>query len=220
MPIGVQIELRGLAVGYRGSPILEAIDLELPAGSKVAFVGSNGCGKSTLLRTIAAAQLPVGGNLDYSIESQEVDRRSLPKYLGYVPQHGGVLSHLSVVDYLRYVAWLKKLSKAESNIAVSQVQRDFELQKLGNETIKKLSGGTIRRVLVAQAFLNGPRLLILDEPDTGFDDVFTQLLLDQISKYPEMTVLMATQNRFIAESFQFTKIDIRKDLCKNKEFLS
>lgn len=220
MPIGVQIELRGLVVGYKGSPILEAIDLELPAGSKVAFVGSNGCGKSTLLRTIAAAQSPIDGHLDYSIESQEVDRRSLPKYLGYVPQHGGVLSHLSVVDYLRYVAWLKKLSKAESNIAVSQVQRDFELQKLSNETIKKLSGGTIRRVLVAQAFLNRPRLLILDEPDTGFDDVFTQLLLDQISKYPEMTVLMATHNRFVAETSQFTKIDIRKDLCTNKEFLS
>lgn len=135
----------------------------------LGLVGPNGAGKTTLLRLLATLLMPTEGTITW--EGQDILRQpyALRRVLGYVPQDFGVYPQLTAREFLTYIGELKGLSGPLLRRRVTAVLESVHLTQDANRRLKRFSGGMIRRVGIAQALLNEPRLLVLDEPTVGLD---------------------------------------------------
>ncbi|OUP82915.1 ABC transporter ATP-binding protein [Lachnoclostridium sp. An169] len=133
------------------------------------LLGVNGAGKTTLMRMICTLLQPTGGRIicnGKDVFKMGADYRRL---LGYLPQDFGFYPEFTVKDYLLYIAALKGLRPAVAKRRVRELTAKVGLSKAANKKMKKLSGGMKRRAGIAQAMLNDPKILILDEPTAGLD---------------------------------------------------
>ncbi len=133
------------------------------------LLGVNGAGKTTLMRMICTLLQPSSGKIlcnGKDIFKMGADYRKL---LGYLPQDFGFYPEFTVKDYLLYIAALKGIRPAVSRKRVKDLISKVGLSKASNKKMKKLSGGMKRRAGIAQAMLNDPKILILDEPTAGLD---------------------------------------------------
>ncbi len=133
------------------------------------LLGVNGAGKTTLMRMLCTLLHPTKGQIlldGKDIFSLDGEYRKL---LGYLPQEFGYYPEFSVKDYLLYIASIKGLYPAAARKRVKDLLRQVGMEKAANKKMKKLSGGMKRRVGIAQAMLNNPKILILDEPTAGLD---------------------------------------------------
>ena len=149
--------------------VLKGIDLLVERGEVVSIVGPSGAGKTTLMRMIAGIMKPTGGEIRY--DGIEIDTLG-EKYrdiFGYLPQEFGFYPGFSVQDYLEYMAALKGIGKKETKEKIQELLEIVSLTDVRKKKIVKLSGGMKRRVGIAQALLNDPKVLILDEPTSGLD---------------------------------------------------
>ena len=133
------------------------------------LLGVNGAGKTTLMRMICTLLQPSSGKIlcnGKDISKMGADYRKL---LGYLPQDFGFYPEFTVKDYLLYIAALKGIRPAVAKKRVKDLISKVGLSKAANKKMKKLSGGMKRRAGIAQAMLNDPKILILDEPTAGLD---------------------------------------------------
>lgn len=133
------------------------------------LLGANGAGKTTLMRMIAGIMKPTSGEILYDgipITTLDAGYRDI---FGYLPQEFGFYPEFTVKDYLEYVATLKGLTRADTKRKIDELLETMSLSDVRNKKIRKLSGGMRRRVGIAQAMLNDPDVLILDEPTAGLD---------------------------------------------------
>jgi ABC-2 type transport system ATP-binding protein len=133
------------------------------------LLGANGAGKTTLMRMIAGIMKPTSGEILYDgipITALDAGYRDI---FGYLPQEFGFYPEFTVKDYLEYVATLKGLTRADTKRKIDELLETMSLSDVRNKKIRKLSGGMRRRVGIAQAMLNDPDVLILDEPTAGLD---------------------------------------------------
>lgn len=171
---------------------LRELSLRMEAGV-LGLVGPNGAGKTTLLKILATLLLPTEGHITWNgqdiIHHPEVVRR----VLGYVPQDFGVYPQISARTFLRYVGELKGLHGGPLRRRVESVLEMVKLSADADRRLKTFSGGMVRRLGIAQALLNEPRLLVLDEPTVGLDPaerVRFRELLPSLSG--ERTVIFST----------------------------
>lgn len=152
----------------RGRWALRDVSLRLDTGL-LGLVGPNGAGKTTLLRMLATLLTPTEGVIIW--DGQDVVRQPQPlrQVLGYLPQDFGVYPRLTARELLRYIGELKRLSGPLLQRRVEAVLEAVHLRDDGDRRLCTYSGGMIRRVGIAQALLNEPRLLLLDEPTAGLD---------------------------------------------------
>ena len=157
------------------------------------LLGVNGAGKTTLMRMICTLLTPTSGQIlcdGKDILKMEGEYRNL---LGYLPQEFGFYTDFSVKDYLLYIASLKGVRPVVAKKRVKELLEQVGLSKAANKKMKKLSGGMKRRVGIAQAILNNPKILILDEPTAGLDPterVRFRNLISELSK--ERIVILST----------------------------
>ena len=157
------------------------------------LLGANGAGKTTLMRMICTLLTPTSGQIlcdGKDIQKMEGEYRNL---LGYLPQEFGFYPEFSVKDYLLYIASLKGIRPVVAKKRVKELLEQVGLSKAANKKMKKLSGGMKRRVGIAQAILNNPKILILDEPTAGLDPterVRFRNLISELSK--ERIVILST----------------------------
>lgn len=157
---------------YRGGVhALNDLDLDIPGGM-FGLLGPNGAGKTTLMRILAGILHPTSGTLRIGAFDGNTarGRTAIKQVLGYLPQDLGVYPDLSAYQFLDYVGILKGMH--DRKFRQKCVAELLELVALNNEAHRKLktySGGMKRRVGIAQALLNDPRLLIVDEPTAGLD---------------------------------------------------
>lgn len=133
------------------------------------LLGANGAGKTTLMRMIAGIMEPTDGKIKYDGIPIRVLGEKYRDIFGYLPQEFGFYPEFTVKDYLEYIATLKGLSKKDTKVKLSGLLEQLSLENLQNKKIRKLSGGMRRLVGIAQALLNDPKVLILDEPTAGLD---------------------------------------------------
>lgn len=133
------------------------------------LLGANGAGKTTLMRIIAGIMKPTEGRVEFDAIPIETLKESYRDIFGYLPQEFGFYPEFSVKDYLEYMAALKGLTKEDSKRKINDLLEKLTLGNVRNKKIIKLSGGMKRRVGIAQALLNDPKILILDEPTSGLD---------------------------------------------------
>ncbi|MBE1486415.1 ABC transporter ATP-binding protein [Plantactinospora soyae] len=149
---------------------VNGLDLALNTGVH-GLLGPNGAGKTTLMRALATVVEPAGGRLSLLGDdlTGRADPRRVRRNLGYLPQHFGFYPRFTVREFVEYMAWLKEMPKTVIPGAVQRAVERVGLADRADSRMKTLSGGMLRRVGIAQALVNDPQVLLLDEPTVGLD---------------------------------------------------
>lgn len=188
------MELKIENVSRRFQNFTAVKEVSLTMGDGVyGLLGKNGAGKTTLMRMLCTLLAPTEGTITCDgkdIFEMDAEYRRL---LGYLPQDFGFYPDFSVKDYLMYISSIKGLRPATAQKRVQELLHQVGLSKVQNKKMKKLSGGMKRRAGIAQAMLNDPRILILDEPTAGLDPserIRFRNLLSELSQ--DRLVLLST----------------------------
>ncbi|SHK03266.1 ABC-type multidrug transport system, ATPase component [Hathewaya proteolytica DSM 3090] len=153
---------------YKSFTALEDINLEFINGV-YALLSPNGAGKTTLLNMLTTLSFPTKGEILYNgvdIVSLDDEYRNI---IGYLPQDFGYYRSYSPNKFLLYIAALKGLEEKEAKKTIDKLLQMVALEGVANKKMRQFSGGMIQRVGIAQALLNDPKILILDEPTAGLD---------------------------------------------------
>ncbi|GHO42150.1 ABC transporter ATP-binding protein [Ktedonospora formicarum] len=147
---------------------LREFSLRMEAGV-LGLVGPNGAGKTTLLKMLATLLRPTEGHITWNGQNILRHPEMVRRVLGYVPQDFGVYPQISARMFLRYLGELKGLRGTQLRQRIDAVLEMVGLSADADRRLKTFSGGMVRRLGIAQALLNEPRLLVLDEPTVGLD---------------------------------------------------
>jgi len=166
---GLELAIKGLSKSYPGRGLaLDGFSLELGPGV-LGLLGPNGAGKSTLMRILATLTRPSAGTVRWNGVDVAAAPDALRAVLGYLPQDFGVYPHLSAVEFLAYLAALKGLAPHAARLRIDELLNALNLWDARSVPLGEFSGGMRQRVGIAQALLNDPQLLIIDEPTVGLD---------------------------------------------------
>ena len=166
----MNVEITSLTRRFGSVMAVAGVDLRTGPGV-FGLLGPNGAGKTSLLRMMATAMRPSSGSLRLlgrdpgSYDS----RREIRRRLGYLPQNPGYYPGFTVAEYVEYFALLKEVPPARIRTAVAAAIEKVELCDRRKARLRTLSGGMLRRAAIAQAIVNDPELLLLDEPTAGLD---------------------------------------------------
>lgn len=191
--MATSLEIRNVSYRYpQGRDAVADVSLRVVPGV-LGLLGPNGAGKSTLMRILATLISPTRGNVFWDGVDAAGEPNRLREVLGYLPQNFGVHAALSAREFLSYMAAVKGLSGAAAPARIDECLAMVGLADAGNERLAGFSGGMRQRVGIAQALLNDPQLLIVDEPTVGLDPEerlrFRNLLTDLAG---ERVVILST----------------------------
>lgn len=175
---------------YQNRIAVDRICVNLQKGV-YGLLGANGAGKTTLMRMICGILKPTGGTIAF--DGIDVSEEAYRAILGYLPQDFGYYPEFSAKDFLLYLAALKGIPKAQAKRKAEELLELVSLQDVGHKKVKTFSGGMKQRLGIAQALLNDPKLLVLDEPTAGLDPkerVRFRELIENLGK--ESIVLLST----------------------------
>ncbi len=162
------IETHNLTKTYKGVQALIDFNLTLTPGI-LGLLGPNGAGKSTLMRMLATITKPTEGTILWNGRDVVKEPEALRPVLGYLPQDFGVYPNLSGQEFLEYMAAIKGMSGKNARRKISDLLDLVNLRDAAHRQLGGYSGGMRQRVGIAQALLNDPQLLIVDEPTVGLD---------------------------------------------------
>ncbi len=189
------ITMRSLGKSYGHTPALTEVDLDLTRGV-TGLLGPNGAGKTTLLRILATVLARDAGSLSVlgRDPAEASGRVGVRRRLGYVPQETGFPRGFTAFGFVDYMAILKEWpDRAPRHAEVRRVLQLTDLADVATKRITALSGGQRRRVVLAQALLGSPELLVLDEPTAGLDPAQRGRLRDLLGRAGETaTVVIST----------------------------
>ena len=151
---------------YKNKIAVDRISLNLQKGV-YGLLGANGAGKTTLMRMICGILTPTSGTI--SFDGMDVSTEEYRAVLGYLPQDFGYYPEFSGKDFLLYMAALKGIGKKSAEKRVAELLELVSLTDVAKKKIKTYSGGMKQRIGIAQALINHPQILILDEPTAGLD---------------------------------------------------
>lgn len=172
--------IRNLSKSYGAQIALHELNLTL-SGGIIALLGANGSGKSTLLRVLATLCKPDFGELSFEEKLYGRDQRFLRAHIGYLPQEFEMPDTLTPRKLLTYLAQLR-------GGALEDVWAALHLEAFADQPFRKLSGGQLRLVGIAQALLGNPQLLLLDELTRGLDIVEREHIYNLLADYSPMTI--------------------------------
>ena len=193
-----------------GIKALQNISLEIPTGM-FGLLGPNGAGKSTLMRTIATLQEADSGSVALGDIDVLKQKNELRQVLGYLPQQFGLYPKISAEVLLNHFAVLKGISnKNERKELVKALLHKTNLYEVRKQNLKGYSGGMKQRFGIAQALLNNPKLLIVDEPTAGLDPVERNRFYNVLCELGEHTVVILSTHI----------VDDVKELCTNMAIIN
>ena len=188
----MELSLDRLTKQYGRKIAVDCVSATLKPGV-YGLLGANGAGKTTLMRMLCAVLESTSGEVlldGKEVTSMGADYRNV---LGYLPQDFGYYPDLTVYDYMMYISSIKGLKIPFARKKVKQLLNQVGMEKFSKRKMKNLSGGMVRRVGIAQAMLNDPQILVLDEPTAGLDPnerIRFRNLISELSE--ERLVLLST----------------------------
>lgn len=151
---------------YKNKIAVDRVSVKLHQGI-YGLLGENGAGKTTLMRMLCGILKPTGGTITF--DGVDVSEEQYRAILGYLPQDFGYYPEFTAMDFLLYFAALKGIPKRQAKRKAEELLTLVSLEGVGRKKIKSFSGGMKQRLGIAQALLNDPKLVILDEPTAGLD---------------------------------------------------
>ncbi|MFP2994804.1 ABC transporter ATP-binding protein [Spongiivirga sp. MCCC 1A20706] len=193
-----------------GVQALQNVSLEIPRGM-FGLLGPNGAGKSTLMRTIATLQDADSGTILLNNFDLQTNKETIRKLLGYLPQQFGVYPRMSAEVLLNHLAVLKGIThKVERKEIVRALLYKTNLYDVRKQQLSDFSGGMKQRFGIAQALLNNPKLLIVDEPTAGLDPLERNRFYNLLSELAENTIVILSTHI----------VDDIKELCTNMAIIN
>jgi ABC-2 type transport system ATP-binding protein len=145
------------------------VSFAIEQGEIVGLLGPNGSGKSTIFRMLTGYLVPTSGNIEVAGHDVVADSLAVRRTLSYVPEDAPLYDHMTVAEFLRFMANIKGLRSAAAKSAVDAAAERLDLTPVMTLLTGKLSRGFRQRVSIAQALLGDPKVLVLDEPTSGLD---------------------------------------------------
>jgi ABC-2 type transport system ATP-binding protein len=178
---------------YADFTAVDRVSFRIPEREVVGLLGHNGAGKTTIMKILTGYLEPTGGRVLVDGFDIETDRSSAQARMGYLPENCPLYPEMTVVDFLDYVADLRGVARSDRPRSVRRAIEATELTDRATQLIGTLSRGYQQRVGVAQAILDEPRILILDEPTNGLDPSQIRHMRDLIRRLAESaTVILST----------------------------
>lgn len=190
METNMELIIDGVSKQYKNKMAVDHISVKLQQGV-YGLLGSNGAGKTTLIRMLCGILKPASGTITF--DGVDVSEEQYRAILGYLPQDFGYYPEFTAMDFLLYFAALKGISKVQAKRKAKELLALVSLEDAGRKKIKTFSGGMKQRLGIAQALLNDPKLVILDEPTAGLDPkerVRFRNLIERLGK--DSIVLLST----------------------------
>ena len=187
------IRVHNLTKNYGSLRAIDNISFELSKGDVLGFLGPNGAGKTTTMRIITGYMPPTKGSVH--IEGSDIFDHPLEtkRQIGYLPENPPLYNDMNVLDYLQFVADIKKVPSKEKKERILYVMDRCGITGVAKRIIAHLSKGYKQRVGIAQALINNPSVLVLDEPTNGLDPVQIIEIRDLIKSLSgERTVILST----------------------------
>ncbi|MGQ3678160.1 ABC transporter ATP-binding protein [Tenacibaculum discolor] len=205
------LTIKNLSKTYaNGVKALQNVSLEIPKGM-FGLLGPNGAGKSTLMRTIATLQEADKGSVELDNLNVANDKNAVRKILGYLPQQFGVYPKVSAEALLNHLAVLKGITNKNNRVElVKALLHKTNLYEARKRNLDGYSGGMKQRFGIAQALLNNPKLLIVDEPTAGLDPAERNRFYNLLSEVGENTIVILSTH--IVEDV--------KELCTNMAIIN
>ena len=171
------LEVHKVVKQYGNFTALNEVSLTIPNGSIYGLLGPNGAGKTSLIRIINQITMPDSGEI---ILDGKLLKPEDVQYIGYMPEERGLYKSMKVGEQCLYLAQLKGLSKHDAKTQLEYWFERLEIQGWWNKKIEELSKGMAQKIQFVVTVLHKPKLLILDEPFSGFDPVNANLIKDEI----------------------------------------
>ncbi len=205
----MELNAIGLTKKYGSKTAVDHLDMTLSNGV-YGLLGANGAGKTTLMRLLCDIQTPTSGEITLDGRDVSALGEKYRNLLGYLPQHFGFYPDFTAWDFLMYVAALKGLPEKQAKKRAEELLAAVDLQKVSRHKIKTFSGGMKQRLGIAQAMLNNPRILILDEPTAGLDPKERVRFRNLISAFSKDRIVILSTHivsdvEFIAEEIIMMK---------------
>ena len=163
------ISLEAVSKQYGPKTIVHDLSFHVDKGEIVGFLGPNGAGKTTTMRMIAGVSTATTGRVSVAGYDMATQNQDAAQKIGYLPEHPPLYDTLEIGQYLRFIAKVKGVPRAQINSEIERVSVACRLEDVRRREIYKLSKGYRQRVGLAQALLGKPEVLLLDEPTAGLD---------------------------------------------------
>lgn len=171
------LEVQNVVKQYGDYTALNNVSLQVPKGSIYGLLGPNGAGKTSLIRIINQITMPDSGVV--FLDGEKLNPEHV-KHIGYMPEERGLYKTMKVGEQCLYLAQLKGMPEAEAKKQLKYWFEKFEIQGWWDKKIQELSKGMAQKIQFIVTVLHQPKLLILDEPFSGFDPVNANLIKDEI----------------------------------------
>ena len=185
------LEAKNVVKNFGEFKALDKVSIEVPKESIFGLLGPNGAGKTTLLRIINQITMPDKGYILF--DGKKLEPNDV-QYIGYLPEERGLYKRMKVGEQVMYLAQLKGLSKSEAKKRINHWFDKFEIGVWWNKKVEELSKGMAQKIQFITTVLHQPKLLIFDEPFSGFDPINANLIKDEILNLKEegATIIFST----------------------------
>lgn len=187
------ITCKGISKTFGTYKALDDINLDIPEGRIFGLLGPNGAGKTTLIRIINRITIPNSGEI--FLQGRHMTEADVEK-IGYMPEERGLYRKMKVGDQVLYLARLRGMSHSDAMTELKKWFKRFEIESWWNKKIEELSKGMAQKVQFITTVVHRPKLVIMDEPFSGFDPVNAQLIRDEMLRLNEegTTIVLSTHN--------------------------
>lgn len=197
------LEVENVVKQFAGHRALDGVSLTVPENTVYGLLGPNGAGKTTLIRIINCITAPDSGEV--RLNGKKMTAEDV-RHIGYLPEERGLYKKMKIGEQALYLARLRGMSKADALKSLKYWFEKFEIQTWWDKKVEELSKGMAQKVQFITTILHDPKLLIFDEPFSGFDPVNADLLKREILELRDKgaTIIFSTHNMATVE-----------DLCEN-----
>jgi len=195
------LEIRDIVKTYANHHALSGVSLTIPKGSIYGLLGPNGAGKTSLIRIITQITAADSGEILFDGEPL---RREHIHQMGYLPEERGLYKKMKVGEQILYLARLKGLSENEARKRIKRWEEAFQMQDFWKKRVDELSKGMQQKVQFVATVLHEPKLLILDEPFSGFDPINADLIRQEI---------LGLRERGVTLIFSTHRMESVEELC-------
>jgi ABC-2 type transport system ATP-binding protein len=171
------LSIRNIVKQYANHRALDNVSIEIEDGSIFGLLGPNGAGKTSLIRIINQITAPDQGEVFLNGEKLNPSHISM---IGYLPEERGLYKKMEIGEQMLYLAQLKGLSKSDATLKIKHWFEKMEIESWWHKKVEDLSKGMQQKVQFIATVVHDPKLIILDEPFSGFDPVNVQLITDEI----------------------------------------